>query len=72
MTSHDVPQEDIREYVESFEEENGHPYVKSKHVAEEFGISRKQAGKAIAKLEDGGLVERWSDSHNATWVVQDA
>lgn len=47
-------------------------YLKSRHIADEVGLSASEVGMAMCRLadrEEGPQVERWASSGGITWRV---
>lgn len=53
-------------------ENQGELYIKSKFIADDVGLSPKEIGSLIPKLQDASLdltIERWSYSGATTWRI---
>lgn len=69
-TRSDLPDiEEAIEYVEQFEDEHGHPWLKSRHLAEEFDLSMTLAARLVVRLDREDVVEKWNGGNTATYKV---
>jgi DNA-binding Lrp family transcriptional regulator len=51
----------------------GERYFRAKHIAEQIGLSSKQVGSRLPKLEeeaDGVDIEKWSRARSTTWRIE--
>ncbi|MFB6281655.1 MAG: hypothetical protein ABEH40_06530 [Haloferacaceae archaeon] len=61
----------ILEYLR--EHADGRSYFKSRHVADDLGLSAKEVGANIAAVREGDVglsVEKWGYSSGTTWLVR--
>ncbi|MCL9817982.1 DUF7123 family protein [Natronocalculus amylovorans] len=53
--------------------ENGEMYFKSKFIADDVGLSAKEIGALIVKLQDSATdltIEKWSYTGATTWRIE--
>jgi hypothetical protein len=70
--STDCKVERLRTYLREQTETQGELYFKSKFIAEDVGLSAKEIGALMVKLEDSAAdleVERWSYTSATTWRI---
>jgi DNA-binding Lrp family transcriptional regulator len=51
----------------------GERYFRAKNIAEQIGLSSKQVGSRLPKLEeeaDGVDIEKWSRARSTTWRIE--
>jgi DNA-binding Lrp family transcriptional regulator len=51
----------------------GERYFRAKHIAEQIGLSAKQVGSRLPKLEEeaeGVDIEKWSRARSTTWRIE--
>jgi hypothetical protein len=61
-------------YLRSRVREEGAFYVKSRFVAEEVGLSSKEIGAYMRRLQDSDVgpgVEAWAYTNGTTWYVSE-
>ena len=51
----------------------GERYFRAKHIAEQIGLSAKQVGSRLPKLDeeaDDVEIEKWSRARSTTWRIE--
>lgn len=68
----DRKRERIERYLRRRYDEEGPFYFKSRHVADEVGLSAKEIGALVLELSEsasGPAVEKWGYTNGTTWHV---
>jgi hypothetical protein len=68
-------EEKLQRYLEQKVDEDGELYFKSKFIADEVGLSPKEIGALMVKLNESATdieIEKWSYTSATTWRIANA
>ncbi|MFB6122146.1 MAG: hypothetical protein ABEJ78_01630 [Haloferacaceae archaeon] len=71
-------QHQLKEYLmDKIAANNGSTFVKSRHIADDFDVSAKRIGAAMAALEDDSSIpllmeRRGGNSNGTTWYIKNS